>query len=165
MSHHDPNDRLPRPGGHRQTPAQQRQRVDVRASPSRRRERMLTQNSYLRRINVFNFSIPAWAGKLPDGRNYNTCPSAGICSALCCARNGTYKFPQVLAKHQRNLVRVLDDLPQWEADMVEELGAAKFRGGKYVRYHDAGDFFSDDYTRAWLSVARAVFVGISYNYK
>lgn len=118
--------------------------------------RLLSQNSELRRIGVWNWSLPAWAGRLPDGRTYNTCPSAGVCASACYARNGTYRFPSVLAKHQDNLRRVLDELPQWETDMVAELGARRFRGGKFVRVHDSGDFFSDDYTAAWLRVARAV---------
>jgi hypothetical protein len=38
--------------------------------------------------------------------------------------------------------------------MVDELGARRYRGGKWVRIHDAGGFYSDDYLRAWLSIAR-----------
>lgn len=117
---------------------------------------LLTQNSELRKIGVWNWTLPAWAGRLADGRTYNTCPSAGVCAKVCYARNGAYNFRNVKAKHQDNLRRVLDDLSQWEADMTAELRKPKFRGGKYVRVHDAGDFFSDDYTAAWLRIARAV---------
>lgn len=119
-------------------------------------ERMLTQNRELRREGIWNWTLPAWAGRLPDGRTYNTCPQAGACAKVCYARNGTYRWPVVKAKHERNLARVLDDLGRWEADMVAELGAKRFRGGKYLRVHDAGDFFSDDYTQAWLRIARSV---------
>lgn len=119
-------------------------------------ERLLTQNRELRREGIFNWTLPAWAGRLPDGRTYNTCPAAGACAQVCYARHGTYRWPVVIAKHQRNLTRVLDDLPRWQADMVAELGAARFRGGRFVRVHDAGDFFADDYLEAWLAVARAV---------
>ena len=38
--------------------------------------------------------------------------------------------------------------------MTTELGAAKFRSG-WIRIHDAGDFFSDDYLTAWLRICRA----------
>ncbi|MEV6132656.1 hypothetical protein AB0M05_38705 [Streptomyces violaceusniger] len=34
------------------------------------------------------------AGRLPDGRTYNTCPSAGICRQVCYARHGTYTWPR-----------------------------------------------------------------------
>lgn len=124
-----------------------------------RPERLLTQNGELRRIGVWNWTLPAWAGRLPDGRTYNTCPAAGICAKVCYARNGTYNFPAVRAKHQRNLARVLDDLPRWKADMLTELSARRFRPTEdqpvYIRIHDAGDFFTDAYLTAWLDIARA----------
>lgn len=119
-----------------------------------RPERLLTQNREMKSIGVWNWSIPAWAGKLPSGQNYNTCPSAGICRQVCYALNGTYKFPVVRAKHQANLAFVLEDLPGWQEAMIAELRARRFRGG-FVRVHDAGDFFSDAYTEAWLAVMRA----------
>lgn len=124
---------------------------------------MITQNSGLRRYNIHNFSIPALATKLPDGRNVLTCPSAGVCANVCYARVGTYQFPAVKAKHQRNLARYLDDPQQWEADILAELAAPKYRDGK-LRVHDSGDYFSDDYTLAWLSIARATPHTLFYSY-
>jgi Gene product 88 len=38
--------------------------------------------------------------------------------------------------------------------MTTELGAAKFQGA-WIRIHDAGDFFSDDYLAAWLRICQA----------
>ncbi len=115
--------------------------------------RLLTQNRELKAIGVWNWSLPAWAGRLPDGRTYNTCPAAGICAQVCYARNGSYRWPVVRHRHQQNLMYVLDDLPGWEQAMTTELGAAKFAGG-WVRIHDAGDFFSDAYLQAWLRICR-----------
>ncbi|MEV6905261.1 hypothetical protein [Amycolatopsis sp. NPDC051372] len=115
--------------------------------------RLLTQNREMRQIGVWNWSLPAWAGHLPDGRTYNTCPSAGVCAQACYARNGTYTWPVVLAKHQANLAYVLDDLAGWRNAMVAELSAQKFCGA-WIRIHDSGDFFSDQYLRAWLDVCR-----------
>ncbi|WP_410574482.1 GP88 family protein, partial [Amycolatopsis sp. cmx-4-61] len=111
------------------------------ASAARRPARLLTQNSEMRQIGVWNWSLPAWAGRLADGRTYNTCPSAGVCAEACYARHGTYTWPVVRAKHQANLMYVLDDLDGWRTAMVDELGAAKFRGS-WIRIHDSGDFFS-----------------------
>ncbi len=48
---------------------------------------------------------------------------------------------------------VLDDLAGWRTAMVDELGAAKFCGG-WIRIHDSGDFFSDEYLLAWLDICR-----------
>lgn len=115
---------------------------------------LLRQNRELRAIGVWNWTLPAWAGRLPDGRTYNTCPSAGVCRQVCYARHGTYTWPVVRARHHANLMFVLDDLDGWTATMTAELGAAKFTG-RWIRIHDSGDFFSDAYLRAWLKVIAA----------
>jgi len=114
---------------------------------------LLTQNREMKAIGVYNWTLPAWAGRLPDGRTYNTCPSAGICAQACYARHGTYTWPVVKARHEANLAMVLDDLPGWTTRMIAELAAPKFLGG-WVRIHDSGDFFSDPYLNAWLHIAR-----------
>ncbi|MBE8525770.1 hypothetical protein ILP97_51255 [Amycolatopsis sp. H6(2020)] len=116
--------------------------------------RLLTQNREMRQIGAWNWSLPAWAGRLPDGRTYNTCPSAGVCAQACYARHGTYTWPVVRAKHQANLSYVLDDLAGWQAAMAAELGAPKFRGA-WIRIHDSGDFFSDAYLQAWIAIFEA----------
>jgi hypothetical protein len=131
--------------------------VDV-APPRRRRrrrslrpERLLTQNSELREEGIWNWTIPALATRLRDGRTVKTCPAAGVCALACYARNGTYNFPGVVERHQQNLAYVLDDLGGWQRQMVAELGHPRHAGG-WVRIHDAGDFFSDRYLAAWLRV-------------
>lgn len=118
-----------------------------------RPDKLLTQNSNLRRDGIFNWCLPAWAGRLADGRTYNTCPSAGICHQVCYARTGTYRFRNVLERHERNLAYLLDDLLGWERQMIAEIHRKK--RPIIVRIHDAGDFFSDDYTLAWLRVMTA----------
>ena len=120
--------------------------------PARPR-RLLTQNREMRQIGVYNWTLPAWAGRLPDGRTYNTCPSAGICRQVCYARHGTYLWPAVRAKHHSNLQFVLDDPDGWQQAMLAELAAPKF-AGRWIRIHDSGDFFSDDYTSRWLRIMR-----------
>ncbi|MDQ0772882.1 hypothetical protein QF026_001348 [Streptomyces aurantiacus] len=129
----------------------------------RRPARLLTQNREMRAIGVWNWTLPAWAGRFPDGKTYNTCPSAGICRHVCYARFGTYTWPTVKAKHQANLRFVLDDLPGWERAMLAELGRRKFRG-TWVRIHDSGDFFSDRYLLAWLRIIRSRPKTIFYAY-
>ncbi len=115
--------------------------------------KLLTQNSNLRRDGILNWTLPAWAGRLADGRTYNTCPSAGICAKVCYARAGSYRFSNVLERHERNLAYVLDDLPGWTEQMIAEIG--RKRGPVIVRIHDAGDFFADAYTQAWITVMAA----------
>ncbi|MGI5213305.1 GP88 family protein [Plantactinospora sp. CA-290183] len=119
-----------------------------------RPRRLLTQNREMKAIGVWNWTLPAWAGRLADGRTYNTCPSAGICARVCYARNGTYLWPAVRARHQANLMFVLDDLPGWEAVMTAELGRRAAQG-RWIRIHDSGDFFCDEYLAAWLRICHA----------
>jgi len=138
---------------------------------------ILRQNAELRRDRVWNFSIPAWHVTLPDGSRFMTCPHAGPCAQVCYARNGTYRFPAVLASHTRNLLMFLDDPEGWEQALIAELQARRFRptgeprdlpiqgdpwmqawaqtGGAAVRIHDSGDFFSAPYLQAWLRIAEA----------
>lgn len=61
---------------------------DAPQSGAQRPERLLTQNREMKTIGAWNWSLPAWAGRLPDGRTYNTCPSAGICRHVCYNTSG-----------------------------------------------------------------------------
>ncbi|WP_331752044.1 GP88 family protein [Streptomyces sp. NBC_00829] len=40
-------------------------------------KRLLTQNSDLRRIGVFNWTLPAFVIEMPDGSHFNVCPPGG----------------------------------------------------------------------------------------
>lgn len=137
---------------------------------------LLTQNSELRPDGIWNYAIPAWYVNLPERGRFMTCPNAGACAQVCYARNGTYRFSNVLEAHTRNLTRYLDDPGQWLSDLHGELSQRKFRptgvprsvpsgldpdlqqwadrGGVAVRIHDSGDFFSLDYLKDWLYTAR-----------
>lgn len=131
-------------------------------------------NRELAKDGIFTWSIPALAAQTDFGF-IATCPNAGPCAALCYARNGTYRFRNVQAAHRRNLESFLKDPAKWVARMITELAHRRYRptgrphgwawpvrddfsawragGGRSVRIHDAGDFFSLDYLVAWASVA------------
>lgn len=142
---------------------------------------LLTQNREMRADGIWNFTLPAWVVQLTDGAHFNVCPNAGACAKFCYARNGTYLFPTVKAKHLSNLTLVKDN-PLWPEAMLEELGRRKFRptgiprtipglkstshltepvrqwirnGGQAVRIHDSGDFFSMGYFMEWMTVVAA----------
>ena len=115
------------------------------------RKWLLTQNSDLRRIGVFNWTLPAFAVKLPDGTNFNVCPQAGVCAQLCYARVGTYRFKNVRAAHIRNLLLCRDSPDEFEKRMTDELSHKRYVG-KWIRLHDSGDFFSDEYLLMWLRI-------------
>lgn len=123
--------------------------------PTLRPKRLLSNsNSDLARDGIWNWTIPALAARLPDGRTVRTCPAAGVCAQICYARNGSYNFSNVKAAHVRNLAFVVEDPEGWERAMTVELSHKRFIG-KAVRVHDAGDYFSDDYVAAWLRIMRA----------
>ncbi|MGW4890766.1 GP88 family protein [Kitasatospora sp. NPDC004240] len=115
--------------------------------------RLLTQNRQLRQEGIFNWTLPAWAGRFPAGRSYNACPEAGACRKLCYARVGTYRFRNVLEAHERNLRMVIDRLEEWERQMAEELTHKRY-ADSWIRLHDSGDFHSDEYLEAWLHIMR-----------
>nr|WP_203841829.1 hypothetical protein [Actinoplanes humidus] len=68
--------------------------------------------------------------------------------------HGSYLWPVVRSRHEANLRMVLDDLPGWQTMMIAEVQRPRF-ADQWVRIHDAGDFFSDDYLRAWIRICRA----------
>lgn len=115
--------------------------------------KLLSQNSELRPDGIFNWSLPAFAIKLTDGSNFNVCPNAGACSSFCYARNGTYLFSNVRGRHVANLEYILEDPEGWYGQMLAEVQHPNKRG-KFIRIHDAGDFFSEDYLELWLRIAR-----------
>jgi hypothetical protein len=139
---------------------------------------LLRQNGELRKDRIWNWTLPAFAVRLTDGRTMNVCPKAGACANFCYALNGTYMFRNVKAAHERNLLMVLDERETWKSRMISELLHKRFSknflerfpdqdlqldewteawrvgGGAAVRIHDSGDFFSLDYLNDWLDIAR-----------
>jgi hypothetical protein len=114
---------------------------------------LLTQNSDLRKTGIFGWTLPAHWVTLSDGRKFNTCPNAGICAAFCYAKNGTYNFKNVKKAHLEKLELVLNNREAWKKIMNQELCKKKY-SGKYIRIHDAGDFFSVDYALDWIEIAK-----------
>lgn len=111
-------------------------------------------NRDLRRDRIWTWSLPAWVTTLSNGRKFNVCPSAKRCAHLCYARKGTYRFKNVKAKHLRNLELVIEDVGLFAMAMKDEVSNPRFDGA-HVRIHDGGDFFSEEYLMAWLSIARS----------
>lgn len=139
-------------------------------------ERLLTQNGELRKIGVWNWTLPAHVVQLTDGTRFNTCPNAGQCGRVCYAKMGTYTFSNVRKRHLQNLEYVLRDGDAWERQMAAEIGHKRMNptgtphaldhdpdddwlhhwvttGGKAVRIHDAGDFYDAGYLARWTRIA------------
>jgi hypothetical protein len=117
-----------------------------------RPKKLLSQNSELRPDGIYNWTLPAFAIKLNNGKNFNVCPNAGACASFCYARNGTYLFKNVRGRHIQNLEYILEEPKRWFAHMYNEVNQPKMLN-KYVRIHDSGDFFSEEYLKMWLLIA------------
>jgi hypothetical protein len=100
---------------------------------------------------------------LTNGERFNTCPNAGVCGAFCYAKAGTFQFRNVKRAHIEKLEWVLYRRDEWTELMINELAKPKYIS-KYVRIHDAGDFFDRDYAERWLMIAKYTPKTIFYTY-
>lgn len=125
--------------------------------------KLFTQNSDLRKTGIFGWTLPAHWVKLSDGSKFNTCPNAGICAAFCYAKNGTYMFSNVKKVHLEKLELVLFQREKWKSMINEELKLKKYIG-KYIRIHDAGDFFDKQYALDWIEIAENNKQCVFYSY-
>jgi hypothetical protein len=115
--------------------------------------KIFTQNSDLRKTGIYGWTIPAHWVKLNNGQKFNTCPNAGICAAFCYAKNGTFNFSNVKKSHIEKLELVLFNREKWKCIVNAELSNKKYIN-KYIRIHDAGDFFSLDYLMDWIDISK-----------
>lgn len=102
-------------------------------------------NSKLKLDSIFTWGIPAGESKT----GLKTCPNAGACARGCYAMQGFYVMPNVAAAQEERLALALSPA------FVETIDAEiKRRKVKRLRIHDSGDFFSVNYTNAWLEIIR-----------
>ena len=124
---------------------------------------LLTQNSDLKKSGIFGWTLPAHWVTLTDGTKFNTCPNAGACAAFCYAKNGTYLFSNVRKAHIEKLELVLNNREEWKRLMIEEIKKPKYKS-KYIRIHDAGEFFNETYAQDWIDIANECNDSIFYTY-
>jgi len=125
--------------------------------------KLLTQNSDLKKTGIYGWTLPAHFVTLSDGTRFNTCPNAGVCGAMCYAKNGTYQFKNVKKAHLEKLELVLNTPEKWFELMNNELQNKKYIG-KYIRIHDGGDFYSENYAKMWIEIAKKNPKIIFYSY-
>lgn len=125
--------------------------------------KLFTQNKDLKKTGVFGWTLPAHWVTLTNGTKFNTCPNAGICAAFCYAKNGTFMFSNVRKAHTEKLELVLNNREKWIELINEELKLKKYIN-KFIRIHDAGDFFSEQYAIDWINFAKKNPQCIFYTY-
>lgn len=117
--------------------------------------KLLTSNSKLKKDGIFNFDIPAYK----SSTGLITCPHARDCIANCYARQGTYIFRNVKAKHEANLTATLTN--NFVIDMIIEVIETK---ANIIRIHSAGDFYNREYILKWFKIMESLPHVIFYAY-
>lgn len=79
------------------------------------------------------------------------CPLAGACKAFCYATVGQQAFASGVKRRAAAFKATLD--PAFVQNMHAEIQKWK-RKIKAIRVHDSGDFYSMDYLKSWLEIAR-----------
>jgi hypothetical protein len=109
--------------------------------------KLLTSNSKLKKDSIFNFDIPAYK----SSTGLITCPHAKDCISNCYARQGTYIFSNVKAKHEKNLQATLEN--DFCENMIIDVIESK---ANIIRIHSAGDFYNKEYISKWLKIIDAL---------
>lgn len=105
--------------------------------------------SKLEKFTVVNWTLPAFQ----SSTGFKTCPNAALCAVGCYARSGTYRFSGSIKAHEEKLA--LSQSENFTSAMIQEIEnwlSKKSVSELKVRIHDAGDFYSLDYFKKWISV-------------
>ena len=113
---------------------------------------LLTQNSKIKKtgkkfgVRLFNFGITAYKSQ-KTGKMI--CPFADKCVKYCYAQKGAYIWSNVSPAFEKRYEATLRE------DFVEIMSKeVRKKRANFVRVHDSGDFYSPEYLRKWLDIAR-----------
>ena len=113
----------------------------------------------------FNIGLPALTAlavneKTNDFVIVNTCPGAGMCKVFCYARKGGYVQWKSSSLSQTKIVNyLLNDPEGFKNQLIAEISKQKTNKGKKgvqvaIRWHDSGDFFSNQYLNLAYDIAK-----------
>lgn len=142
----------------------------LKALIKQRPKEIIRQNAKLAKssggnIAIYNLSLPAMMGLIVDEATnefkiINTCPSAGACKVYCYATKGGYiQYKDVSLAQSQTLNFLINNWEGFKYRLLGELELIKKKFAKtdtdvYLRWHDAGDFFSDKYLALAYEIAR-----------
>ena len=142
----------------------------LRAAITQRPDSLLKRNAKLSHSGgkatvFFNLGIPALKGLAVNEKNgdfviVDTCPGAGACKVYCYAKKGGYVQWKASSLSQTKILNFLLNDPngfvsKLTAELQKEFAKFSKKNVKMVvRWHDAGDFFSDDYKNVAFALAR-----------
>jgi hypothetical protein len=137
-----------------------------------RPEQIISQNSKLAGSGAeanevfYDLTLPAYQGLFYNEKEdkfqvVKTCPSAGACKAYCYATSGGYvQYEGPWLSSTRTINYLMNDYQGFKAQLMQELNSAVAAHGKkgkkvVLRWHDAGDFFSETYLLMAFDIAKS----------
>ncbi len=139
---------------------------DIRTRP----KDILTQNEKMAKSSgvserYLNFGIPALTGLVVNEKTnefaiISTCPGAGACQLFCFAMKGSYvQYVDTNRKLMRVLNFLMNDPKGFFKHISGEIAKAQKNSAKanqklFVRWHDSGDFFSEQYKELFFELAK-----------
>lgn len=113
----------------------------------------------------YDLTLPAYQGlffneKLGKFQVVKTCPAAGACKAYCYATSGGYvQYKGLWLSSTRTINFLMNDYEGFKAQVIAELTSAQASAAKQgkkvvLRWHDAGDFYSETYLLMAFDIAR-----------
>lgn len=143
----------------------------LKTSITKRPSTLLRQNEKMQHSDgsatqYYNVGLPALKGLAVNEKTgefvvVDTCPGSGSCKTFCYAMKGSYvMFKDTSMLQTQTLNFLLNDPKGFEERLKGEIARAIKNNTKknievVVRWHDAGDFFSPQYTKLAFDVARA----------
>jgi hypothetical protein len=113
------------------------------------------------KYSIIGYGIPADFDYVDEnGDKRNTCEKALACRAVCYAKQGSYRYPNVKQHRHRSLQHAMS------ATFVQDTVNALSEEKKYnvVRVNDSGDFLSQNNLDNWKEIARRMPEKIFYAY-
>lgn len=105
----------------------------------------------VRNLLTFNENLGIHTFNLPPE---HTCPGrSSWCRKYCYGRRGNHLYQNV-RKGQDARWSLTMDLDRFISEMLQEASQLPQKGHQSIRVHSCGDFYSIDYFRAWLEIAK-----------
>jgi len=132
---------------------------------------ILGQNGKMGKTNFYNITLPAYRGIFYDQDQkkfyvINVCDKADTCAKVCFAQMGNFiKNDPVVRLNAQKLNYLLNHAETWKRRVID--GIRALNDGVtmvVVRWHDSGDFFSEEYMRLAFEVAEETKFAEHYAY-
>ena len=128
---------------------------------------LIGPNSKMGKTNLLKTSLPAYMGLFydeyaPEGNRIKivlTCPNAGDCKLYCFQQKGSaVQYENASLDKMRALHFLLNHWDKYKAKIIGEINARYQKGltngyRTIIRWHDSGDFISEDYLKLIIEIA------------